>query len=171
MTGVTYNGVAMTLGGSLNGSDGDRTTLFYLVAPATGANNVVVTFSATTFSAVAGAVSFSGVHQSAPVGSYVSASGTSTAPSVNASSEAGGMVIDCLAVAVGGAPSVGASQTQRWNDNETTGGETGAGSTEAGAASVTMSWSLGSSYAWAIGALPLKAAPDASGRLQLLGAG
>ena len=50
ITGVTYNGVAMTLCEKLAG--GDRYSyLFYLVAAASGANDVVVSASGSTFMA------------------------------------------------------------------------------------------------------------------------
>jgi hypothetical protein len=72
-------------------------------------------------------------------------------------------VIDTFATAGDSSPAtVGAGQTQRWNrstgandGNEVLGG----GSTEPGAATVTMSWSLGQGQAWSIGAVALKPAP------------
>ena len=50
VTGVTYNGVAMTkIGSSVGvppaGSSSNFLSMWYLIAPATGANNVVVTRS------------------------------------------------------------------------------------------------------------------------------
>jgi hypothetical protein len=46
ITGVTYNGVAMTKAVTRFGAGGGiRTTIFTLAAPATGANNVVITAS------------------------------------------------------------------------------------------------------------------------------
>jgi len=48
ITGITYNGVALTKIGGVQTS-GDRwSTLWYLIAPATGANNVVVTASSSS---------------------------------------------------------------------------------------------------------------------------
>lgn len=65
ITGVTYNGVAMTLVDKQEPA-GDRWTyLYYLVAPATGANNVVISASASTFIGAA-AASYTGVAQVAP---------------------------------------------------------------------------------------------------------
>lgn len=64
VTGVTYNGVAMTQIGSGVRVPGDRyLTMWYLIAPATGANNVVVSASGSTglrFSAI----SYTGAKQS-----------------------------------------------------------------------------------------------------------
>ena len=46
---------------------------------------------------VGGAISFSGVNQTTPFGTFVSAQGTSASPSVTASSAAGQVVLDTLA--------------------------------------------------------------------------
>lgn len=66
---VTYNGVGMTFVTSLlsNTSVGVQ-WVFRLVAPASGANNVVVTQSGTPAQFLASyAISYTGVHQTAPV--------------------------------------------------------------------------------------------------------
>lgn len=44
VTGITYNGVAMTSAGNV-ATGSNHSYLYYLIAPATGANNVVVTLS------------------------------------------------------------------------------------------------------------------------------
>ena len=56
----------------------------------------------------------------------------------------------------------GVGQTDQWNDANA-GDDYGAGSTEPGAASVNMSWTLGSSDHWAIGAVPIKPAAGGGG--------
>ncbi len=80
-TAVTYGGVSMTL---INRSTGSveslsqDTTLWYLVAPATGANNIVATLSgaASQYHSVH-AMSYTGVNQTTPIDS--NATGTSAA--------------------------------------------------------------------------------------------
>lgn len=77
VTGVTYNGVAMT---QINtqisgGTTFDNFYLFGLVAPATGANNIVITASASTF-IYGGGLSYTGVDQANSVD--VSTTATST---------------------------------------------------------------------------------------------
>lgn len=63
-TGVTYNGVSMTEIAGTRGAQGNTaTTLFYLLAPATGAHNVVVTFAASA-QIVSHSISWTGVKQS-----------------------------------------------------------------------------------------------------------
>lgn len=174
VSGVTYNGVAMTSAGAAV-MDGGNTevSLWYLVAPATGANNIVVSISGTISGIAAGGTSFTGVDQATPVGTYASANGNSSTASVSVSSESGGMVIDIAGCFITRTLSVGSGQTQRFN---TSGGfvVVGAGSTEPGASSVTMSWSLSSADNWAIAALPIKAATGGAGvlrNLNLLGVG
>lgn len=65
VSGITYNGVALTQIATVLGVAADRRTeLWYLIAPATGANNIVVTLSGApgAFFNV-GAVSYTGVKQ------------------------------------------------------------------------------------------------------------
>lgn len=67
VTGVTYNGVALTKIRHDQIDSGDtmrgRSELWYLIAPDTGANNVIVTFTGATVATVCGAVSFTGAIQ------------------------------------------------------------------------------------------------------------
>ncbi|MGI9067891.1 MAG: beta strand repeat-containing protein [Pyrinomonadaceae bacterium] len=161
VSSVTYGGTALTrIGGQTDSGNKVRMEIWKLVAPASGTASIVVTPSAAT-RVVGGAVSFNNVDQTIPNGTFASASGSSTAPSVNVTSATGEVVIDTL-VATGDAisASVGAGQTQRWN--KTTGSTStevlGAGSTEPGASTVTMSWTLGFSKKWAIGGVSLKPA-------------
>ena len=82
MSGVTYAGTALTLIGSQNNGTSVRVELWQLVAPATGANNVVVTLSAAA-KAACGAISLTGVDQTNPVDASNFAASTSANPSVN----------------------------------------------------------------------------------------
>lgn len=63
ITGVTYNGVSMTQIATVSPTANRREYLFYLIAPATGANNVVITASGST-SIFGNAASYTGVKQS-----------------------------------------------------------------------------------------------------------
>lgn len=66
VTGVTYNGVSMTLaappGLAPGGPDNRWLYLFWLIAPATGTNNVVISASSTHF-ILGGAADYTGVSQ------------------------------------------------------------------------------------------------------------
>jgi len=156
---VTYAGTAMTSISSVSNGSNARAQLFYLLEsalPASGTSNtVLVTMSAAATEIVGGAVTFRGANQTTPVGSFASATGSSSTPSVTVTSNTGETVIDTVEVRSATAMTVGASQTQRWQMQPSS--FRGAGSTKAGASSVTMSWTSGSA-AWAIGAVAVKPA-------------
>lgn len=155
---ATYNAVSMTLVPSSGLTSGNHEVALYsLVAPATGANNVQITTAPGVVTELTGgAVSFTDCHQTTPVGTAATASGTSTTPSVNVSSAAAEIVIDNLSIVHSGTLTVGAGQTQRWNAIGAGGFAKYAGSTETGASTTTMSWSNSTSQAWAISAVPVK---------------
>ena len=153
---VTYGGVAMTsVGSAVQGGD-DRMQMFRLVNPPTGAQTVTVTFSVAVIQKIGGSVSMTGVNQTTPLGTFVSATGFTTTPSVTVTSGAGELVIDTLAGDTGvGTTTVNAGQTQQWNLKPA---NTGAGSTKAGAASVTMGWTFSTADNWSHGAVSVKPA-------------
>ena len=77
ITGVTYNGVSMTQKGSfIQDSAGPKNYCFYLVNPATGANNVVVTASSSVCPATA--ISYTGVDQTTPIDAYTTTASAAT---------------------------------------------------------------------------------------------
>ena len=160
-TGVTYGGTAMTLVGRSTGSH--VVEIWKLVAPTAGTANIVATFNGTV-QVVGGGAAFNGVDQTTPTGVFAGAGGTSTTPTVNASSAAGDLVLDTLYGNDGPTATPGAGQTSQWTLATGSGGgkARGAGSTEAGAASVTMSYTLSSSLEWQIGAVSIKAAAASS---------
>lgn len=161
VSGVTYNSVAMTAVPSGSTNNGQFfVTLYYLIAPASGSNTVSVSTSAVYDIGVA-AISFTGGHQTTPIGTAVTATGSSTTPSVVASSAADEIVLDALTIVHSGTLSVGADQTSRWNAATGNAFIKMAGSTEPGVASTTMSWSNSTSQDWAIVTVPVK--PVATG--------
>ncbi len=147
-SGVTYNAVAMTLFGSATRASGTSdflgVSLWYIKAPATGANDIVATFSSQILSAVVGGVSVTGARQDPPTGvAVLDENSSTTSASITLLSGPDDLVIDVLGLdsdSVSQAATVGGSQTQRWNtDNDEV---LGAGSTEPGAdGTTTMSWS------------------------------
>jgi hypothetical protein len=159
---VTYGTGNLTFVGSATNGTLSRAEIWQLVNPATGTNTVTVTLSGNS-KFVGGAATFTGVHQTTPLGTFASATGNSTTPSVNVTSAEGEAVVDTLAQRNSATTAAAdSSQTERWNA-VTSGGTNatnvrGAGSTEPGAGTVTMSWTLTSSRPWAIGAVPLKPA-------------
>ncbi|MFN2374958.1 MAG: hypothetical protein ABR538_00350, partial [Candidatus Binatia bacterium] len=144
VSGITFNGVALTQFFSLNSGGDLRVELWRLVNPPVATANVVVNM-AEGKKVVAGALSFTGVDQTTPIDiPAVSASNSATGPNVSVASAVDDMVADCLGTKKNPttAPTVGALQTSRWN-REQGGSIRGTGSTEPGAAgNVTMSWTV-----------------------------
>jgi parallel beta-helix repeat protein len=152
VSSITYAGTSLALVGTATFPSEVRIEFWRLIAPATGTSNVVVTLSGSA-SFVAGASSFTGVHQTMPLGSFFSAT-----------SDAGNPTVDTLAVRDSTTVTVGAGQSQRWNAQTTNNIVIGRGSTEphGGSSTVTMSWTLADQRQWALGAVALKAAPPPS---------
>ncbi|MGH9443509.1 MAG: C25 family cysteine peptidase [Thermoanaerobaculia bacterium] len=166
---VTYDGILMNLIGvqnSTNGSNDRRIEMWELVNPPSGTFDVVVTKTSTgtgTVGVTAGAIGFTGVDQETPSRNFNSAQGSSNTPSVIVTSVANDVVVDTVAGRGDKTLTVGAGQTSRWNLNSggtsTTADVRGGGSTEPGAGTVTMSWTLsGNSQRWAIGGVSLQPA-------------
>lgn len=155
ISSVTYNSVAMTLVDTAVNSS-RRASLYRLVAPSTGANDVVITLSASEFDIVGGSMSFTGVDQTTPLGTAATANGNSTAPSVNVSAATDDLVAAILCIEHSGTLSVGAGQTSRYSNIGGAGFIKGAGSTEPGAATTTMSWSDTVGGPWGIVGVSIK---------------
>lgn len=160
VSGVTWNGVAMTQKASVtNGTDNRGAMIFYIVNPPTAASDIVLSAGGNV-TAVGIVSSYNGAHQSTQDGATGTASGTATPATVDCTSTTGDMVVDALYfIGAGTAPSVGAGQTQNGNTDQGT--WFGSSSREAGATTVTMSWTLTSATRWSIAAASIKAA-DAS---------
>ncbi len=161
VSSVTYNGQGLTLLRRDTNGGWAITELWYLVAPPTGTHNVVVTMSAGE-DTVCGAISFTGASTATPFGTATGATGRSTTASVAVNSAAGEIVVDTICFrGADGNPTVGAGQTQRWQAQSgpnNFGDVEGGASTEAGAASVTMSWNFAVTDRWAITSVSVKPA-------------
>ena len=95
---VTYGAQSLTLVGSrVGGSAPVRIEIWQLINPNAGTANVVVNLSGNADGVSVGATTFTGVDQTTPLGTFVSAIGTSNAPTVNVSSAAGELVYDVVA--------------------------------------------------------------------------
>lgn len=166
---VKFGAASLTVLGTQNGpGNQNRSEMWYLLAPASGTATITVTLTQAKAIA-AGAVSFSGVVQSAP--SVASASGGTSAASVAIASATGSVVIDTI-TANGDANSLtaGGAQTVRWSTwsgNGDASNARGAASTQPGASSVTMSWTLGASKPWTMVAASLTAGAAPAVQLSL----
>lgn len=150
---------------AVNGSA--KVEMWGIKAPSTGTHNWVLTATGST-DIVAGCGSYTGVNQTTPLGTASQGAGASTAPSVTVSSAAGELVVDGLAVdsPSGSGYTLGAGQTERWSHTVAGGNfnnPEAVSSTEAGAASVTMSYTLNNSWNWALAAVPLLEATGGGG--------
>lgn len=113
LTSVTYNGVSMTA--AVSNAAGNPTFLYYLVNPASGSNNVVVTQSGTTNIASAGCA-YSGASTTGQPNAFNdSYNGSASSLSVSVTST----VSDCFMIAFGTAQSGGTlSQTSSGTTRE-----------------------------------------------------
>ena len=145
----TYNAVSMTQAGTISGvSRITRATLFQLIAPSTTAGvSVTASWTGGINWVHMGTISYTGANA---VGTAVTDSASTSTASVVVTSATGDMVTDCVSTD-GQNPSakltVGAGQTERTVYLDAGVDFSGQTSTEAGAASVTMSYSMPSNAA------------------------
>jgi len=161
VSGIRYNGSPLSFLGAVNSVDDARVEIWYRVAPAVGTNDLVIRFSTwpnpILRGGVVGALSFTGVNGTTPLGSFVSdfAQNDAGPAAVNVSSAAGDVVFATAACENCDGLTPDGSMTERWNANNAS-RDYGAGATKPGAATTTMSWALTSSDHWSIGAVPIK---------------
>lgn len=110
-SGVTYNSVALTK--AVSNASPFNCSIWYLASPATGANNIVVSFAASTKFGV-GAVSFTGANIDSPLGitgSNEDGTGSTTASVTVTTQKNNSYLVD--AAAINGNPTItlGGSQT------------------------------------------------------------
>lgn len=152
VSSVTWNN--SNLSNSINAiaatqSDGNtglaNCSLWFLSQPQAGTFTIIVTPSGTASELQGGSASYANVSISGTFNnsSPQKSSGASSDPSVSVTSATGELVVDCVVVNLIGIPTAtpGAGQTQISNQNRGSGSSMILMSDEAGAASVTMSWS------------------------------
>ena len=156
VTGITYNGTALSLVGTEATTDDARVEIWSLIAPSTGTHNVVITFSAALAQeAHAGVMTFAGVDADTPLGTFVSDHHDGSTPATVDIPSASGELVFGVAASEYEALTASSGQNERWNLSISS--TYGAGGTAAGAApTVTMSWDLGSADHWAMGGVSIK---------------
>jgi uncharacterized repeat protein (TIGR01451 family) len=167
VTGITYNAVPLTmLGFHSDAGTSRRVEIWYLVAPASGAHTVSVTYrlpAGLRTGIGAGAMTFSGVDQTVPLSTMVANDGAAgTFSQLDIPSGTNQIVFETVAIDRGLTVTSGPSQTQQWsvNSGNTVGNVRGAGSTNAGAASVPMSETFNGTTNWSVAGasvMPLQA--------------
>ena len=170
VSNVSYGAQSLTFVGSrVGGSSPVRIEIWTLVNPNSGTANVVVNLSSDADGFSVGATTFTGVDQTSSLGSFVSAIGTSSTPTVDVSSATGELVYDVVAGKDGGTLTEGSDQKELWDVNASSQSR-GAASIETGAATVTMSWTKGSSLEWAIGGVSIRPVANIAPTISLSGA-
>ena len=162
---VNYGGVALTRLGMQNGPLNDnRVELWYMIAPPVGTATLTVKLSNNN-DIVAGAMNFTGVHQTVPFGTLRAAANSTTAACVTLANESAPLVATMLAVnSDAGFVQPGAGQSHRWNAVSDTTGPSGAydiigtGMVGPGAPMATICNQLQVGKRWATVAVPLKPA-------------
>ena len=169
-SGITYNGVALTkIRTDDNLGDNITSELWYLLGPATGANNIVATFNGGVDDGDCMAISLTGVAQSGQPDAQNGATASNvTSISVDVTTVADNCwVVDAFIRGDGTTGNtVGAGQTARVNETFSL---AGAGMSHEGpktpAGVVTMSWTRNTSGSpdWAISAASFKPVAAAAG--------
>lgn len=154
-TGVTYDGVAMTLVGRWTSDP--RQSIWSLVAPNTGTHNVTVTFAGpATANGFMAAISFTNADQTTPTGTFSTNTATSSNQSVTSSSTDAAGLIASIVGDYGGSVITIASGTTRENRS---GGFAQAATQDGGTA--TTSWTTPSADLWTASAVLVKPAGSA----------
>ena len=134
-----------------------RTALWGRVNPTAKTGTMRISLSAGDANGTYVAVSsFTGVHQTTPLGTAATATGAvGTTPTVTVTAATGDLIVDAMGTKdTSGNKTAGPGQTERWDSFN--GNADGAGSTEAGAASVVMNWTGGVTEEWASVGVALK---------------
>jgi hypothetical protein len=162
VAGVTYGGTSLTKVGERNNDNDAMVYIYSLVAPNPGTADVVINFtSALNYGALAGVMTFTGVDQSTPLGTFASAIGNdSTSASVNISSAPDELVFAVVADEYDAITTAPTGQDVHWNTCTSGTSNCGAGGTIAGASTVTVTWDLDAEATpynhWAIGGVSIK---------------
>jgi hypothetical protein len=165
VSSLTYNGVALTFVRAneniISAGTIARSEIWYLVSPATGANSISLTLSASASAVLAGAISLTEVDQSSPLDAHAGQSSSGSTISVVITTVAdGAWIIDSYARGDGIGTTVGANQTQRWKidtyNTDSFGVSTVNGKSPAG--SETMDWTMGGSKNYATATASFKPA-------------
>lgn len=157
---ATYDGAAMTELWDGLGSDADFSHAGYRLAGIpTGAKNVVNTLAGSPDFHAFGVVTFTGVDQTTPVGTAVTATGTVSPATVTVGSVgADDLVVDSVFIySADVTPTIGADQTLR-NSEDMAAVLAFRQSTQPDVAGDVMSWTINGGIAWLHGAVAFKPA-------------
>lgn len=148
---MTWNGVSMTAINNVSTPGGDhRIYQFGLIAPATGNQTLLASWSGAlgTVAVVLGAISIYSADQSTGWSNAATGTGTSTAMTLALTTASGDMAVAGTADHDATSATITAG-TSDWDERDLAGNYEGGHNAAAGA-STSLSWTLGSSVAWAV---------------------
>jgi hypothetical protein len=155
--GVTYGGASMTKIEADNGGY-PCTGIYYKENPASGTQNVVLSWNNSQNGGYLQIITFTGTPTSSALGTQQTAIGTGTSSSLSVSGYSGGLILDALSFYDNpGTITTGADQSVQLTGNS--GVLYFRESTELGAGTNTMSWSWVHSKYYAHVLIPIKAVP------------
>jgi hypothetical protein len=165
VTGVTYNAVSLTQTGGTTTLGSDAVKYWYLINPATGSNNFVISLSSSRRLEF-NAVSFTGAKQSAQPDAQAQTSGTSTTATNSVTTVADNSIIACFTHGNGTSGSVtgGTNATLGSQVTDRCGNGYSGLITPAGSTTQVLNW--GGSGQWSFGQVSFSPVP-ASGPANL----
>jgi hypothetical protein len=123
-SGITYNSVPMTRFGG-NNRNTTYSSLWYLIAPATGSNDIVVSLGSSA-RILCGGTSFYNINQSGPISNVAQDNGVSkTSSSVNVTTVVNSIAVDVCHHDKNETTAVGAGQTELFDVQQATGSANG----------------------------------------------
>lgn len=155
-------GTSLTQVGTTVALNFGKCAMARLIAPTAASQTLFGSLSGTTDEMCLGGASWTGIDQTTPLGTSNSATGTSTAPSVNVTSVSGDTVQDMMYAGTGNSTNIikDATQTLIWEQESIGSAPSLNGGGEsyevASGTSTTMSWSIPESQDWVIMGVALK---------------
>lgn len=160
ISSATYAGTAMTAHTQGASDSGGNYRLFYLANPASGANDVVITFGDANNFVRGLSTSYTGAHQTTPVANLTNATGNSTTMTWTVASATDNLVVALFFNNTVNFhnPAPQGTTVERW-DQQSSASVSG---DEAGAASVTIEWTTTTVDPWEGTAFDLSVAAGAT---------
>ena len=164
ITGITYNGIALTLGVANSDAGSNlRSEIWYLISPPVGTYNIIVSLSPNAYIS-AGAETVVNVDTSSPIGNTQTASGSDNTPTQTlVTGFTNSLVFDSLATAL--TPIlyvVGPGQSENWSITANGNTRQGASSVEQAGTTpdnVVMDWTMTQSTDWVVSSIEIKGIP------------
>lgn len=163
---ITYNNADLAFVDAETQSDDARVEIWMLVDPSSGSHNVEITFSRDLKRyAVVGVITFTGVDQTDPLGTFARNNDTSNSASVIVDSAPNELVFGVFSCETCNSVTFSSAVVEHWNLSAGTGGtvEFGASATyESTSSQVTINATLGKRDHWALGAISIKLASSSA---------